>query len=110
MPLPHKKIKRPERQRLFALLGLMVLVFSAWLLFSPYGAVRYYRVGSHLRTAKAENQRVAAENKQLATEIRRLRNDRTYQEAVARKDFGLIRKNELLFDFSGEKKKDKEEE
>lgn len=110
MPKPYKKIQRPERQRLIALIAAVSLAFAAWLAFSPHGAMRYYRVSRDLRTARAENQRITAENKELAEEIHRLKNDRAYQEDMARRNFGMVRKNEMVFDFSSEKKKEKEKE
>lgn len=110
MPKPYKKIQRPERQRLIAIFVVMVIGFSAWLAFSPHGAVHYYRVRRDLRSAIAENQRIGAENKALAKEIHRLKSDRAYQEDTARRTFGMIKKNEIVFDFSSEKKKDKKEE
>lgn len=110
MPLPHKKIKRPERQRLILICSTLLLGFAGWLVLSPYGAVRYYRLQREVRAVKDDNQRITAENKALAKEIHRLRHDRSYQEEVARRDFGLMKRNEMVFDFSGEKKKGKEEE
>jgi cell division protein FtsB len=110
MPKPYKKIRRPERHRLIAVIAVTFLAFAAWLAFSPHGAMRYYRVSRDLRTAKAENQRITAENKELAKEIHRLKNDRAYQEDMARRTFGMVRKNEIVFDFGSEKKKEKEKE
>ena len=110
MPPSYKKIKRPERQRLIAVIAALVTVLTAWLAFSPYGAVRYYRVHREMRSVQADNQRISKENKELAKEIYRLKSDRAYQEAVARQNFGMIKKNEMVFDFSGEKKKGKEKE
>ncbi len=112
MAKSYKKIRRPERRRLVALLVMVLLAFSAWILFSPYGAIRYYRVSRDLRAVKSETQRIDAENKDLAAEIHQLKTDRSYQESVARSTFGMVKKNEIVFDFSGEKsekKKEKEE-
>ncbi|MEW6594893.1 MAG: septum formation initiator family protein [Thermodesulfobacteriota bacterium] len=110
MPLPYKKIRRPERQRWLAFFAVLVLAFAAWLTFSPYGAVRYYRVHRDLRAATAENQRIRTENEQLAAENARLRSDRAYQKEVARRNFGMVGKNEMVFDFSSERKKGRDEE
>jgi len=110
MPQPYKKIKHPERQRLIAIITVAIVVFSAWLILSPHGAVRYYRLSHALQTMANENQQLANENKELTKEIYRLRNDRAHQEMVARQQFGMLKKNEMVFDFSNEKKKDKEEE
>jgi len=41
-------------------------------------------------------------NKLLATEIRRLREDRQYLESVARKELGLVKDNEIIYRFKRE--------
>lgn len=49
----------------------------------------------------AENK---AENEKLKREIVALKSDRRYLESIARKDFGLVRSNEVIYQFPQEKK------
>lgn len=44
------------------------------------------------------------ENEKLKYEIVALKSDRRYLESIARKDFGLVRSNEVIYQFSQEKK------
>jgi cell division protein FtsB len=44
------------------------------------------------------------ENEKLKYEIVALKSDRRYIESIARKDFGLVRSNEVIYQFPSEKK------
>jgi cell division protein FtsB len=50
----------------------------------------------------AENR---TENEKLKLEIIALKSDRRYLESIARKDFGLVRSNEVIYQFQQEKKR-----
>jgi cell division protein FtsB len=49
----------------------------------------------------AENK---TENEKMKREIVALKSDRRYLESIARKDFGLVRSNEVIYQFPQEKK------
>jgi len=51
------------------------------------------------RLAEARN-----DNEKLKLEIVALKSDRRYLESIARKDFGLVRSNEVIYQFPQEKK------
>ncbi|MBL0224900.1 MAG: septum formation initiator family protein [Geobacteraceae bacterium] len=55
------------------------------------------RVNSRLNDSKSENEK-------LKLEISALKTDRRYLESIARKDFGLVRSNEVIYQFPQEKK------
>jgi cell division protein FtsB len=44
------------------------------------------------------------ENDKMKREIVALKSDRRYLESIARKDFGLVRSNEVIYQFPQEKK------
>lgn len=79
---------------------LAALLLTAWLLFSPWGAIRYHRVSKNLRQIAAENMELRDKNRQLKDEINLLSNDPAYIEKIARKEHGLLRNNEFVYDFS----------
>ena len=51
------------------------------------------------------NEELRQENQVLKEEIDKIQNDPEYLEEVARKKFGLIKKNELIFNFRKKRKK-----
>lgn len=46
----------------------------------------------------------SGENEKLKREIIALKSDRRYLESIARKDFGLVRSNEVIYQFPQEQK------
>jgi cell division protein FtsL len=83
------------------IIGLLV---ALWLVFSPHhGLIALYRANRELQETMAQNQTLEEENKNLRAELNRLKNDPDYIEKLARKDLGLIKKNEVLYDFSKRK-------
>jgi cell division protein FtsB len=75
--------------------------------FGDKGLLRIYelrhdksRINTRLTDAKAENEK-------LKLEIVALKTDRRYLESIARKDFGLVRSNEVIYQFPQEKKQER---
>lgn len=88
-----------------ALLVLAVL----WILFAPgSGLVTYMTKRSELKKLEQETAKISEENSNLQKDIERLQNDPEFLERIARKDHGLLKKNERIFDFS-KKKVEKDE-
>jgi cell division protein FtsB len=52
-----------------------------------------------LSTVKALNEQEEKENRELKEEIRLLRDDLSYIEEVARKDLGMVRKDDRVYRF-----------
>jgi cell division protein FtsB len=75
--------------------------------FGDKGLLRIYelrhdksRINTRLTDAKVENEK-------LKLEIVALKTDRRYLESIARKDFGLVRSNEVIYQFPQVKKLEK---
>lgn len=97
MPRPYQpKEKNPIKAVILLLLALLAL----WMLLSPYGPWQYSRISRELAGLREENSRLEQENHELLIEIERLRNDPEYIEELARREHGLLKKNELIFNFS----------
>ncbi len=86
--------------RLLVLVGfLSVSVAAAWLIFSPDGIPTYINMKKQLLELKTENQRLQEENRLLRTKIDTITTDPAYLEEVARQDFHLLKKDEIVFEF-----------
>lgn len=100
---------RTKPGRLDKRIGILGAVLSflvaLWVLFSPEGALRYYRIAQEEHALRAQNEALSEQNKELMKEIARLSNDPAYIEEVARKKYGYLKKNEILFEFKDRKKK-----
>jgi len=80
---------------------IFILFFTV---FGDKGLLRIYelkqdktRIDSRLNDTKNENEK-------LKLEIAALQTDRRYLESIARKDFGMVRSNEVIYQFPQEKK------
>ena len=90
----------PGEKRFFLVICIAaILLASGWILFSPNGVMNYRAVQKQLQAVKADNLQLSAENEELKIEIEKLKSDPAYLEELARKDYGLIKKNEAIFDF-----------
>jgi cell division protein FtsB len=87
------------RKRMYVLPAGVILFILFFTIFGDRGLLRIY----HLKQEREELQKKAddlqTENEQLKREIEALKTDRRYLESLARKDFGLVRPNEVIYQF-----------
>lgn len=104
---PKKKLTQLQENRLLKVVIVLIVVAFLWLLFAP-GTGVYSLMKMRSRTAALEQQTesLIKSNEDLRAEIERLKNDEAYLEQVAREKYGLLKKNERVFDFSGKSNND----
>ena len=83
---------------LFVLVFIGVILF--WLAFGDRGFIHLYRMEKERQEYIDRVKKLEVANQKLMDEIDRLRNDREYIEATAKKELGLLRENEVIFKFS----------
>lgn len=76
----------------------------AWLGLGKTGFLNLYRMERERQSSLLQIQQLAQENQALLDEINRLRTDPEYIESVAKRELGLIKRNEVIYRFSQEKK------
>jgi len=101
----NTKLTYREREKLFRAAWIIVFLILAWLIFSPWGAIRYYLLHSKLAAINAGNLELQQTNQNLLEEIERLKTDPEYIEEIARKKYGLIKRNEVIYQFPRQKGK-----
>ncbi len=94
-----QQLNKSERRRIILVTILTFSLTTAWVLFSPQGVLQYYHLKKKIETANNENQELREKNLELRQEIEKLKNNSDYLEEVARKELGLIKKNEIVFTF-----------
>ena len=100
----HKFSSLEKKQLSYASLFLALLLLL-WIVFAPNrGIVALYTAKKEILRLQEENRRLAGENKVLQEEINRLQDDPAYLEEKARKEYGMLKENEVLYIF---KKKEK---
>ena len=94
-----------ERKRFWTIFVMVVVLLCLWLFFAPNGVLRYYRLRQEIEAVKNETTSLEDQNSILLKDVQRLQNDPAYLEDVARDEYDLIRKNEMVFDFTKRGKK-----
>lgn len=87
----------PRRFPLWAIFLLMLVLAAA--LFGERGILRGVQANRDKEALQAEIQRIEAVNQELRKEIEALRSDRGYIEGVARRELGLVKEDELVYQF-----------
>jgi cell division protein FtsB len=107
---PKLKLTDVQESRVIKIVAGLVILALLWIIFSPgSGIVTLMSKRSELKKLQEDTARIEQQIKELQKEIDLLHNDPHYLEDIARKDYGLLKKNERVFDFSkpqsGEEKK-----
>ncbi|MFP4039181.1 MAG: FtsB family cell division protein [Desulfosudaceae bacterium] len=97
-------MKLPQSRIVFALAGLGLLWLAGMILFGRNGYLDYLDLEDRLARIESENQAVAEENARLRRLVSRLKNDPDYIEHVARKELGMVGKDELIYRYKPEGK------
>ena len=107
---PKKKLTQLQENRLLKITLALVIVSFLWLLFAPgTGVYSLLKLRNKASRLEVETRELSRANEELRAEIDRLKNDTEYLERIAREKYGLMKKNEQVFDFSKPGKRSKEE-
>jgi len=93
---------REERSRtsLFSRLALLVvLLILGVALFGEKGIVRLVKLMRERETLAQEVEQLRRENDLLKKEITALRSDQHYLEQLARRELGMVREDEMVYQF-----------
>jgi len=98
----------PLQERLFVrIIAVLLVVALAWIILAPRsGILAYLQQRSELRELREKTVFLEQSNEKLREEVDRLRDDPAYLEEVARREHGLLKKNEYIYDFSQQRKKE----
>ena len=98
---PKKKLTPLQENRLLKIVIALIVVAVIWLLFAPgTGVYSLIRLRAKTTELEQQTQTLLRTNEELRAEIERLKHDQAYLEQVAREKYGLLKKNERVFDFS----------
>lgn len=98
---PQLKLTDVQESRVIKVVAFLVIIALLWIIFAPgSGIVTLMSKRSELKKLQEDTARIEHQIKELQKEIDLLHNDPHYLEDIARKNFGLLKKNERVFDFS----------
>jgi cell division protein FtsB len=91
-------VKGHKRRILIPILLLLsVMIFFTF--FGEKGLFQVYRLRSELKEIERENMELRRENEKLRVEIDNLRTNKKYIEELARRELGLVKKGEIVYQF-----------
>ena len=95
-----KKLTSREK-KILPYVGLFfVILLILWIIAAPNrGILALYKSQKEIEKLQAENNRLQEENKALQEETNRLQDDPAYLEEKARKEYGMLKENEVLYIF-----------
>lgn len=91
-------LRRYNKKVLITIL-LLVSVMAFFTFFGDKGLLQVYRLKKELREIERGNRELEKENERLRAEIYRLRTNRDYVEELARRELGLVKKGEVVYQF-----------
>lgn len=87
------------QKRLFFVPLAVVIFILYFTVFGDRGLLRINHLHRDLDDTQKRLSELKEENDQLKREIAALQSDRRYLESIARRDFGLVRSNEVVYQF-----------
>jgi len=89
----------------FGLTGLVLIYLCITLLVGDNGLFKYWELRKTKTKLDSEITGLEKQNTELKKQVNALKNDPYYIEKSAREEYGLARKNELIFQFEDPAKK-----
>jgi cell division protein FtsB len=90
---------RGYNRKILGTILLLVSVMVFFTFFGDKGLLQVYRLRKELREIEGTNRDLEKENERLRTEIHQLRTNRDYIEELARRELGLVKKGEVVYQF-----------
>jgi cell division protein FtsB len=88
-----------RRKIIFAIIGAAMGGLLLFVVFGDDGWLELHRMRATHATLLQENQRLMLENQRMYRNIERMQNDAEFIENAARRELGMIRRDELIFTF-----------
>jgi len=97
-------MKQPFQKRMYLIPAGCIAFILFFTVFGDKGLLRIHELMQDKEKVEAHLSDIRSDNEKLKREILALKTDRRYLESIARKDFGLVRSNEVIYQFPTEKK------
>jgi cell division protein FtsB len=98
--------KETAKRAALPVISVILILFLLLIVFARNGILDLSKKKAELQESVAKNEELKEENKILYREVNRLKSDQEYIEQVARKELGMIKKNEIIVKFHSDKDED----
>lgn len=86
-------------KRMYLIPAGFILFILFFTVFGDRGLLRIYHLSKDRQELQKKAEELKAQNEQMKRDIEALKSDRRYLESIARRDFGLVRPNEVIYQF-----------
>lgn len=86
-------------KRVLVTVLMLVSVMIFFTFFGEKGLLQVYRLRRELKDIERVNMELRQENERLRAEIGNLRTNKKYIEELARRELGLVKKGEIVYQF-----------
>ncbi|MDD2582616.1 MAG: septum formation initiator family protein [Desulfuromonadaceae bacterium] len=94
----------PLQKRMYVIPAGCLAFILFFTVFGDRGLLRIFELKQDKKKIEERLAENIADNEKLKREIVALKSDRRYLESISRKDFGLVRSNEIIYQFPQENK------
>lgn len=96
----HRHLKSEmKKKRLLLLVLISLLILGTLTFFGENGILHLFRLQKELARIKDKNFKLEEENQKLKEEVKRLQSDKRYIEEIARKELGMVKEGEIIYQF-----------
>lgn len=88
------------QRRMYFIPAAAITFILYFTVFGERGLLRIYHLNNEKKQVQRQMETIKDENMKLVREVDALKNDRRYLESIARRDFGMVRKNEVIYQFA----------
>ncbi len=88
-----------KKRSILLLVLILSLILGLLTFFGDKGGLNLLRLQKELNRIKDDNRKIEEENLKLREEVRRLQNEKRYIEEIARKELGMVKDGEIIYQF-----------
>lgn len=92
-----------RKKRLLLVIILSLLILGTLTFFGENGVFHLLGLQKELVRIREKNLKLEEENQKLKEEVKRLQTDKRYIEEIARKELGMVRGGEIIYQFEDRK-------
>ena len=88
-----------RKRHILILILLSFLILGIFTFFGEKGILHLFRLKKEVARIKEKNSKLEEENQKLREEVKRLQSDKRYIEEIARKELGMVKEEEIIYQF-----------
>ncbi len=88
-----------KKKRLLLLILIPLLILGILTFFGEKGILHLLRLQKEAVRIKERNIKLEEENQKLREEVKHLQSDKRYIEEIARKELGMVKEGEVIYQF-----------